>query len=44
MRELMARCDEYGPHLQVAMFDAEIYRPEQEVAAFAEQARAAFRS
>src|SRR3954454_6952905 len=43
-RELMARYDEYGPHLQVAMFDAEIYPPEDEVAAFAEQARAAFRS
>ena len=43
-RELMARYDEYGPHLQVAMFDAEIYPPETEVAAFAEQARAAFRS
>jgi diadenosine tetraphosphate (Ap4A) HIT family hydrolase len=43
-RELMARYDEYGPHLQVAMFDAEIYPAEEEVAAFAEQARAAFRS
>ena len=43
-RELMARYDEYGPHLQVAMFDAEIYPPEDEVAAFAEQARAAFRT
>ena len=40
----MARYDEYGPHLQVAMFDAELYPAEEEVAAFAEQARAVFRS
>jgi diadenosine tetraphosphate (Ap4A) HIT family hydrolase len=43
-RELMDRHQAYGPHLQVAMFDAEIYPPEPDVAAFAERARAAFRS
>ena len=43
-RELMDRHDAYGPHLQVAMFDAEIYPPQEEVAAFADRARAAFRS
>jgi diadenosine tetraphosphate (Ap4A) HIT family hydrolase len=43
-RELMDRHQAYGPHLQVAMFDAEIYPPEDDVAAFAERARAAFRS
>jgi diadenosine tetraphosphate (Ap4A) HIT family hydrolase len=41
-RELMARHQSYGPHLQVAMFDADVTPPEAEVEAFAERARAAF--
>jgi diadenosine tetraphosphate (Ap4A) HIT family hydrolase len=42
-RELMERYSDYGPHLQVAMFDAGVVAPEDEVEAFAERARAAFR-
>jgi diadenosine tetraphosphate (Ap4A) HIT family hydrolase len=41
-RELMDEHGDYGPHLQVAMFDAGITPPEAEVEAFANQARAAF--
>ena len=43
-RELMDEHGDYGPHLQVAMFDADIAPPEPEVEAFADRARAAFRS
>jgi diadenosine tetraphosphate (Ap4A) HIT family hydrolase len=43
-RELMERYAEYGPHLQVAMFDAGIPPPEDEVEAFADRARDAFRA
>lgn len=43
-REFMTRFDAVGPMLQVAMFDLNEAPPEPEVAAFAEQARAAFRS
>jgi diadenosine tetraphosphate (Ap4A) HIT family hydrolase len=42
-RELMERYGEYGPHLQVAMFEADVLASEDEVEAFAERARAAFR-
>jgi hypothetical protein len=42
-RELMDSYAIYGPHLQVAMFDAGIAPPEAEVEAFADRARAAFR-
>jgi diadenosine tetraphosphate (Ap4A) HIT family hydrolase len=42
-RELMEDYGIYGPHLQVAMFDAGIALPEAEVEAFADRARAAFR-
>jgi diadenosine tetraphosphate (Ap4A) HIT family hydrolase len=42
-RELMDEHGDYGPHLQVAMFDADIAPPEPEVEAFADRARAAFR-
>ena len=41
-RELMDEHGDYGPHLQVAMFDAGITPPEADVEAFANQARAAF--
>jgi diadenosine tetraphosphate (Ap4A) HIT family hydrolase len=41
-RELMDRYGDYGPHLQVAMFDAAVQPPEDEVEAFADRARAAF--
>jgi len=41
-RELMDRYTDYGPHLQVAMFDAGVLPPESEVGAFADRARAAF--
>jgi hypothetical protein len=41
-RELMDRHSDYGPHLQVAMFDAGVLPPEHEVEAFADRARAAF--
>ena len=40
-RELMDEVGDYGPHLQVAMFDANETPPRAEVAAFAERARAA---
>jgi diadenosine tetraphosphate (Ap4A) HIT family hydrolase len=43
-RELMTRFDDVGPMLQVAMFNVNEAPPEPEVAAFAEQARGAFRS
>jgi hypothetical protein len=39
----MAEHGDYGPHLQVAMFDAGVAPPEDEVEAFADRARAAFR-
>jgi diadenosine tetraphosphate (Ap4A) HIT family hydrolase len=42
-RGLMAEHGDYGPHLQVAMFDAGVAPPEDEVEAFADRARAAFR-
>ena len=42
-RELMDSYGIYGPHLQVAMFDAGIAPPEAEVEAFADRARSAFR-
>jgi ATP adenylyltransferase len=42
-RELMDEHGDYGPHLQVAMFDVGIAPPEPEVEAFADRARAAFR-
>jgi len=41
-RELMDEHGDYGPHLQVAMFDAGITPPEAEVEAFANEAPAAF--
>jgi diadenosine tetraphosphate (Ap4A) HIT family hydrolase len=41
-RELMDRYSDYGPHLQVAMFDAGVLPTEHEVEAFADRARAAF--
>ena len=41
-RELMDRYSDYGPHLQVAMFDAGELPAEHEVEAFAARARAAF--
>jgi diadenosine tetraphosphate (Ap4A) HIT family hydrolase len=40
-RELMDSIGDYGPHLQVAMFDANQQPPRDEVVRFAEQARAA---
>jgi diadenosine tetraphosphate (Ap4A) HIT family hydrolase len=40
-RELMDSVGNYGPHLQVAMFDANQQPPRDEVVRFAEQARAA---
>jgi diadenosine tetraphosphate (Ap4A) HIT family hydrolase len=40
-RELMDRIGDYGPHLQVAMFDENEAPPPDEVIAFAERARAA---
>ena len=43
-RELMDAYGSYGPHLQVAMFDAAVDPPQAEVEAFADRARAAFRS
>lgn len=42
-RALMDKHGDYGPHLQVAMFDAGITPPEAEVEAIADRARAAFR-
>jgi diadenosine tetraphosphate (Ap4A) HIT family hydrolase len=41
-RELMDRYGDYGPHLQVAMFDAEVFPAVDEIEAFAERARVAF--
>jgi len=41
-RTLMDSIGEYGPHLQVAMFDAGVTPPKDEVERFAERARAAF--
>jgi len=41
-RELMDTYGVYGPHLQLAMFDADIAPPEAAVEAFADRARAAF--
>ena len=41
-RELMDEHGDYGPHLQVAMFDAGITPPAPEVEAFADRARMAF--
>jgi diadenosine tetraphosphate (Ap4A) HIT family hydrolase len=43
-RELMDAYGDYGPHLQVAMFDAAVDPPQAEVEAFADRARAAFAS
>jgi hypothetical protein len=43
-RELMDAYGCYGPHLQVAMFDAAIELPQAEAAAFADRARASFGS
>ena len=40
-RQLMDEIGDYGPHLQAAMFDANAPPPRDEVAAFAERARAA---
>ena len=40
-RQLMGEIGDYGPHLQVAMFDANAPPPRDEVVAFAERARAA---
>jgi diadenosine tetraphosphate (Ap4A) HIT family hydrolase len=40
-RELMDEIGDYGPHLQVTMFDANETPPRDEVIAFAESARAA---
>jgi diadenosine tetraphosphate (Ap4A) HIT family hydrolase len=40
--ELMNEYGPYGPRLQVAMFEAAEALPEDEVAAFADRARAAF--
>jgi len=42
-RALMDSIGDYGPHLQVAMFDAEVLPPAREVEAFADRARAVFR-
>jgi diadenosine tetraphosphate (Ap4A) HIT family hydrolase len=42
-RELMDRHSDYGPHLQVAMFDAAMEPDQAKVEAFADRARAAFR-
>jgi diadenosine tetraphosphate (Ap4A) HIT family hydrolase len=42
-RELMDEHGDYGPHLQVAMFDADVAPPTDEVEAFADRAREAFR-
>jgi diadenosine tetraphosphate (Ap4A) HIT family hydrolase len=42
-RELMDEYRDYGPHLQVAMFDADVAPPKAEVEAFADRAREAFR-
>jgi diadenosine tetraphosphate (Ap4A) HIT family hydrolase len=42
-RELMDRYSDYGPHLQVTMFDADVLPAKDEVEAFADRARAAFR-
>jgi diadenosine tetraphosphate (Ap4A) HIT family hydrolase len=41
-KELMDEHGDYGPHLQVAMFDADVTPPEPEVEAFADRARRAF--
>ena len=41
-RELIDEHGDYGPHLQVAMFDAGITPPVPEVEAFADRARMAF--
>jgi diadenosine tetraphosphate (Ap4A) HIT family hydrolase len=41
-RMLMDSIGDYGPHLQVAMFDAGVTPPKDEVERFAERARAAF--
>jgi diadenosine tetraphosphate (Ap4A) HIT family hydrolase len=41
-RALIDRYGDYGPRLQVAMFDADIRPPEAAIAAFADRARAAF--
>jgi diadenosine tetraphosphate (Ap4A) HIT family hydrolase len=43
-RELIDTFSDYGPHLQVAMFDAAVDPPQAEVEAFADRARAAFGS
>ena len=43
-REMMDRHVAYGPNLQVAMFDADVTPLKADVEAFADQARAAFRS
>jgi diadenosine tetraphosphate (Ap4A) HIT family hydrolase len=40
-RTLMDSIGKYGPHLQVAMFDAGVIPPREEVERFAERARAA---
>jgi hypothetical protein len=40
-RALMDEIGDYGPHLQVAMFDANETPPRDEVVAFAKRARAA---
>jgi diadenosine tetraphosphate (Ap4A) HIT family hydrolase len=40
-RQLMDEIGDYGPHLQVAIFDANAPPPRDEVIAFAERARAA---
>jgi diadenosine tetraphosphate (Ap4A) HIT family hydrolase len=42
-RDLMNRYGDYGPHLQVAMFDANEFPPKVEIEAFADRARMAFR-
>jgi diadenosine tetraphosphate (Ap4A) HIT family hydrolase len=41
-RELMERYGDYGPHLQVAMFDAGVQPDQNGVEAFADRARAEF--
>jgi diadenosine tetraphosphate (Ap4A) HIT family hydrolase len=41
-RRLMDQHRSYGPHLQVAMFEADVASPKAEVEAFAERARSAF--
>jgi len=43
-RALMEQIGDYGPHLQVAMFEANESPPRDEVVAFAERARAALGS